>query len=104
MGSSSLAFGGKRLWSLCSHVATPVAIVFGRLFEVLKSSCGLLLEFGPAGQRVFRHMGPHGLGVGSVLIGGFQQVRSMSAGSFPGLSNLELAISLEGTPTGGVHF
>ena len=48
--------------------------------------------------------GAHGLGVGSVLIGGFQQVRSMSAGSFPGLSNLELAISLEGTPTGGVHF
>ena len=85
-------------------MATPVAVVSGRLFEVLESSCKLLLVFDPAGQRGFRHMGPHGLGVGSVLIGGFRQVRSMSAGSLPDLSNLELAISLEGTPTGGVHF
>ena len=85
-------------------MATPVATVSGRLFEVLRSSCGLLLVVDPAGQRVFRHMGPHGLGVGLVLIRGFQQVRSMSAGSSPDLSNLELAISLEGTPTGGVHF
>ena len=57
----------------------------------------------PAGQRVFRYMGPHGLGVGLVLIRSSLQVRSMSAGSSPDPSNLELAIYLEGIPTGGVH-
>ena len=61
-------------------MATPVAIVSGRLFEVLKSSCGLLLVFDPAGQRVFRHMGPHGLGVG--LVKGIMMTQTCWATAF----------------------